>query len=128
MKAALTGRAGAACRPAASLRTGPLAAAAAPRAPPRATTAPAPAAPRPSPAPAGRGDAQVAAAKKKGKGGGGGGGAPSGGGGGGGGGGKYKSPGEVRDGSAYTQETRKIILSLEKIRKVGGRPGCGAQR
>lgn len=31
---------------------------------------------------------------------------------------KYKSPGDVREGGAYTQETRKIILSLQKIRKV----------
>jgi ABC-type multidrug transport system fused ATPase/permease subunit len=71
-----------------------------------------------------RGDLLVAAAKRgkggKPSGGASGGGSSSGGssGGGGGGGGKYKSPGEVRDGSAYSQETRKIILSLEKIRKV----------
>ena len=61
------------------------------------------------------------AKKKGGKGGGGGasGGSSGGKGGGGGGGGqKLKSPGDVRQGSAYTQETRKIILSLEKIRKV----------
>lgn len=57
---------------------------------------------------------QQVIAAKKGKGGGGG----KAGGGGGGGGGKYKSPGDVRDGGAYTQETRKIILSLDKIRKV----------
>uniref|UniRef100_A0A7S0RSR6 ABC transporter domain-containing protein n=1 Tax=Chlamydomonas leiostraca TaxID=1034604 RepID=A0A7S0RSR6_9CHLO len=63
----------------------------------------------------------VTAAKKKSGGGGGGakGGAAGGGGGGGGGGGKFKSPGEVRaDRAAYGQETRKIILSLDKIRKV----------
>jgi hypothetical protein len=36
--------------------------------------------------------------------------------------GRYKSPGEVRsDRGAYKEETRKIILSLDKIRKVGGR-------
>lgn len=69
-----------------------------------------------------RGDPQIAAAKKKGgKGGGAGGGASSNGGGGG---GKYKSPGDVREGSAYSQETRKIILSLEKIRKVRGCGDC----
>jgi len=34
------------------------------------------------------------------------------------GGGGYKSPGEVRDGSAYSQETRKIILSLSRVSKV----------
>jgi len=48
---------------------------------------------------------------------------PAGGGGGGGGAGtstkQYKSPGDVRvDREAYGQETRKVILSLEKIRKV----------
>jgi hypothetical protein len=33
---------------------------------------------------------------------------------------RYKSPGEVRsDRGAYKEETRKIILSLDKIRKVG---------
>lgn len=69
-----------------------------------------------------RGDLLVTAAKKKG-GKGGGGGSGGGGGGGSGGGGKYKSPGDVREGSAYSQETRKIILSLDKIRKVGGRGG-----
>ena len=53
-----------------------------------------------------------------------GGGAPKTGGGGGGGGGggassgKYKSPGEVKEGSAYQTETRKIILSMSKVRKV----------
>ncbi|GLI60196.1 hypothetical protein VaNZ11_002265 [Volvox africanus] len=31
---------------------------------------------------------------------------------------KYKSPGEVRQGGAYKEETRKIILSLERVRKV----------
>ncbi|KAG2486629.1 hypothetical protein HYH03_014686 [Edaphochlamys debaryana] len=31
---------------------------------------------------------------------------------------KYKSPGDVRSGSAYKEETRKIILSLERVRKV----------
>jgi len=52
---------------------------------------------------------------------GGGGAKPAGGGGGGGGGGgagKYKSPGEVKEGSAYQTETRKIILSMSKVRKV----------
>lgn len=34
------------------------------------------------------------------------------------GGGGYKSPGDVRDGSAYSQETRKIILSLDRVSKV----------
>jgi hypothetical protein len=60
----------------------------------------------------------VAHAKKKKGGGGGSGGA-------GGGGGASKAPAgartntkEVRDGASYSQETRKIILSLEKIRKV----------
>mmetsp|Transcript_6359 Transcript_6359/g.17783 ORF Transcript_6359/g.17783 Transcript_6359/m.17783 type:complete len:652 (+) Transcript_6359:178-2133(+) len=38
--------------------------------------------------------------------------------GGGGGGGSYKSPGDVRDGAAYEQETRKIILSLDRVSKV----------
>ena len=48
----------------------------------------------------------------------------SGGGGGGGGGAKtggnqgHKSPGKVKEGSAYQTETRKIILSLSKVRKV----------
>jgi hypothetical protein len=49
----------------------------------------------------------------------------SGGGGGGGGGGAktggnqgHKSPGKVKEGSAYQTETRKIILSLGKVRKV----------
>ena len=49
-----------------------------------------------------------------------GGGAPKTGGGGGGGGGasgKYKSPGEVKEGSAYQTEKRKIILSMSKVRK-----------
>jgi hypothetical protein len=40
------------------------------------------------------------------------------GGGGSGGGGGLKSPGKVREGSAYQTETRKIILSLRKVRKV----------
>ncbi|GLC42782.1 hypothetical protein PLESTB_001417500 [Pleodorina starrii] len=31
---------------------------------------------------------------------------------------KYKSPGDVRQGGAYKEETRKIILSLERVRKV----------
>ncbi|GFR42797.1 hypothetical protein Agub_g3762 [Astrephomene gubernaculifera] len=31
---------------------------------------------------------------------------------------KYKSPGEVRQGGAYKEETRKIILSMERVRKV----------
>ncbi|KAG2434937.1 hypothetical protein HYH02_012134 [Chlamydomonas schloesseri] len=46
---------------------------------------------------------------------------PARGGSGGGGGGsatKYKSPGEVRQGGAYKEETRKIILSMEKVRKL----------
>ena len=53
---------------------------------------------------------------------------PSGGGGGGGGGSStgskssgssgMKSPGKVKEGSAYQTETRKIILSLGKVRKV----------
>lgn len=49
---------------------------------------------------------------------GGGGGKASGGGGGGAPAGKYKSPGEVKSGSAYQTETRKIILSMNKVRKV----------
>lgn len=36
----------------------------------------------------------------------------------GGGGGSFKSPGKVKEGSAYQTETRKIILSLRKVRKV----------
>ncbi|MEW5304460.1 MAG: hypothetical protein WDW36_007070 [Sanguina aurantia] len=65
----------------------------------------------------------VAAAKRKSGGapapsGGGGGGGGRGDGGGGGGGTKYKSPGEVKTGGAYTQETRKVILSMEKVLKV----------
>ena len=36
----------------------------------------------------------------------------------GGGGGGYKSPGKVKEGSAYQTETRKVILSLRKVRKV----------
>jgi len=75
-----------------------------------------------------RGSSLVAAAKKGKKGGGGGAGSASGGSSGGGGGGKYKNPGDVRDGSAYSQETRKIILSLEKIRKVCAFWGGGGVR
>ena len=41
-----------------------------------------------------------------------------GGGGGSGGGGNFKSPGKVKEGSAYQTETRKVILSLRKVRKV----------
>ena len=57
-------------------------------------------------------------ARKNAKGGGGAKPAGGGGGGGGGGAGKYKSPGEVKEGSAYQTETRKIILSMSKVRKV----------
>ncbi|OUS48826.1 ABC transporter [Ostreococcus tauri] len=32
--------------------------------------------------------------------------------------GKYKSPGEVKEGSAYQTETRKIILSMSKVKKT----------
>lgn len=32
---------------------------------------------------------------------------------------RYKSPGEVKGGAAYSQETRKVILSLDKVSKVG---------
>ena len=39
-------------------------------------------------------------------------------GGGGGGGGKFKSPGEVKEGAAYAQETRKTILTMQKLNKV----------
>ena len=74
------------------------------------------------PTPARRGDLCVRAGKKdKRKGGG----AKTGGAGGGGGGGArtggnqgHKSPGKVKEGSAYQTETRKIILSLGKVRKV----------
>ena len=63
-----------------------------------------------------RGDLCVRAGKKDkrkaGKGGGGGGGAKTGGNQG------HKSPGKVKEGSAYQTETRKIILSLGKVRKV----------
>ncbi|KAF5834104.1 putative ATP-binding component of ABC transporter [Dunaliella salina] len=41
-----------------------------------------------------------------------------GGGGGGGGGQKFQSPGDVKSGAAYSQETRRIILSLDKVSKV----------
>ena len=66
--------------------------------------------------PARRGDLCVRAGKKDKR--------KSGGGGGGGGGAKtggnqgHKSPGKVKEGSAYQTETRKIILSLGKVRKV----------
>ena len=66
--------------------------------------------------PARRGDLCVRAGKKDKR--------KSGGGGGGGGGAKtggnkgHKSPGKVKEGSAYKTETRKIILSLGKVRKV----------
>jgi ATP-binding cassette ChvD family protein len=66
--------------------------------------------------PARRGDVCVRAGKKDKR--------KSGGGGGGGGGAKtggnqgHKSPGKVKEGSAYQTETRKIILSLGKVRKV----------
>ena len=66
--------------------------------------------------PARRGDLCVRAGKKDKR--------KSGGGGGGGGGAKtggnqgHKSPGKVNEGSAYQTETRKIILSLGKVRKV----------
>jgi len=56
-----------------------------------------------------RGALLVAAAKKKGG---------KGGGGGGGGGQKFQSPGDVKSGAAYSQETRKIILSLDRVSKV----------
>ena len=63
-----------------------------------------------------RGDLCVRAGKKDkrkaGKGGGGGGGAKTGGNQG------HKSPGKVKEGSAYQTETRKIILSLGKVRKL----------
>jgi hypothetical protein len=62
-----------------------------------------------------RGDLCIRAGKRKGGntgggGGGGGGGAKTGGGGSG-----MKSPGKVKEGSAYQTETRKIILSLSKV-------------
>ena len=37
---------------------------------------------------------------------------------GGGGGGGYKSPGNVREGAAYEQETRKVILNLDRVTKT----------